>query len=104
MSKQTATHEDGKGALLVLNVLEALAGYAATGARNTDLAGAVQTNAPNITRVLGILIAKGWARKNVENGRFYPTPAFTRLAFAVLSDFDRLQTRLDDSKRAMTGM
>lgn len=94
--------DDNKGAMLVLNVLEALCGYAANGARNTDLATALNTAAPNITRILGLLIAKGWARKS-ENGRFYPTPAFTRLAFRVLADFDRLETRVADSKRSMTG-
>lgn len=95
--------DKSKGAMLVLDVLEALSGFAANGARNADLAAAVQTSAPNITRVLSTLIEKGWARKNPENGRFYPTPAFTRLAFRVLADFDRLTTRIDDAKRVMTG-
>jgi len=93
---------DSKGAMLVLDVLEALCGYAAVGAKNGELAEAVKTSAPNITRVLGYLIAKGWARK-AENGRFYPAPTFTRLSFAVLADFQRLETRISDSKRAMTG-
>lgn len=97
-----STQDDNKGAMLVLNVLEALSGYAANGARNVDLVEEVKTSAPNITRVLSQLIAKGWARKS-ENGRFYPTPAFTRLAFRVLGDFDRLETRTADTKRAMTG-
>ena len=93
---------DSRGAMLVLDVLEALAGFAATGAKNGELADAVKTSAPNITRVLGYLIAKGWARK-AESGLFYPTPAFTRLSFAVLSDFDRVAKRDADSKLAMTG-
>ena len=97
-----STTTDSRGAMLVLDVLEALAGFAATGAKNSELVEAVKTAAPNITRVLGYLIAKGWARK-AENGRFYPTPAFTRLSFAVLSDFQRLESRLADSKQAMTG-
>jgi DNA-binding IclR family transcriptional regulator len=94
--------DDNKGAMLVMNLLEALCGYAATGARNSDLATQVQTSAPNVTRVLAQIAAKGWVRKS-ENGRFYPTPAFTRLSFRVLSDFDRLETRTADTKRAMTG-
>lgn len=97
-----STQDDNKGAMLVLNVLEALAGFAANGARNTDLTTLLQTKAPNITRVMGVLMAKGWARKS-ENGRFYPTPAFTQLSFRVLADFDRLETRVADNKRAMTG-
>ena len=98
---RTAT-DDNKGAMLVLNVLEALCGYAATGARNSDLVEHVKTSAPNITRVLSQITAKGWARKS-ENGRYYPTPAFTQLSFRVLGDFDRLETRTADTKRAMTG-
>ena len=94
--------DDNKGAMLVLNVLEALAGFAANGARNTDLVELVHTSAPNITRVLAVLIAKGWARKS-DNARFYPTPAFTRLSFRVLADFERLETHVADTKRSMTG-
>lgn len=94
--------DDNKGAMLVLNLLEALTGFAANGARNTDLAELVKTSAANITRTMAVLIAKGWARKS-ENGRFYPTPAFTQLSFRVLADFDRLETRVADNKRAMTG-
>lgn len=88
--------------MLVLNVLEALCGYAANGARNVDLVEQVRTSAPQVTRVLAVLIDKGWARKS-ESGRFFPTPAFTRLSFRVLADFDRLETRIQDTKRAMTG-
>lgn len=95
-------NDDRKGALLVLDVLEALTGYAATGAKNSELAALAKTSAPNITRAMAVLIAKGWARKS-DNGRFYPTAAFTRLTFRVLADFERLETRNADSKRSMTG-
>lgn len=98
----SAKPDDNKGAMLVLNVLEALTGFAASGAKNGDLAQLVGTSAPNITRVLAVITAKGWARK-AENGRFYPTAAFTRLSFRVLADFERLETRIADTKRAMTG-
>ena len=78
-------------------------GYAATGATNGELAKAANTSAPNITRAMALLIAKGWARKSEETGRFHPTPAFTRLTFRVTADLDRLQTRLDDQRRSFTG-
>ena len=52
---------------------------------------------------MALLIAKGWARKSEDTGRFYPQPAFTRLIFRVTADLDRLQTRLDDQRRALTG-
>lgn len=94
--------DDNKGAMLVLNLLEALTGFAANGARNSDLTEMVKTSAPNVTRTMAVLMAKGWARKS-ENGRFYPTPAFTQLSFRVLADFDRLETRVADTKRALTG-
>ena len=89
--------------LRVLELLEALAGYAATGATNKDLAEAARTSAPNVTRAMASLIAKGWARKDDSNGRFYPTAQFTRLAFRVEADFDRAQDRLKDRRSAMTG-
>ena len=97
-----AKDDEKKGSLLVLDVLEALAGYAATGARNSELAELTKTTAPKITRAMALLVAKGWVRKS-DNGRFYPTAAFTRLSFRVLADFDRLETRIADSKRSMTG-
>lgn len=87
-----------------LDVLEVLCGYAAAGATNADLAKAAGTSAPNITRAMAQLIEKGWARKSDETGRFYPTPAFTRLAFRVTADLDRAQNRLDDQRRAFTGV
>ena len=98
-----STKNDNKGAMLVLNVLEAITGFAANGAKNSELVDQVKTSAPNITRVMAVLMAKGWARK-AENGRFYPTPAFTRLTFRVLADFERLETRIADSKHSMTGL
>lgn len=95
--------EDRKGALMVLDVLEALMGYAATGAKNSELAELVKTSAPNITRAMAVLTAKGWARKGEVDGRFYPTAGFTRLSFRVLADFERVENRLADTRRAMTG-
>ena len=97
-----ARDDDNKGAMLVLNLLEVLCGFAASGAKNIDLATALSTSASNVTRTMGILIDKGWARKS-DNGRFYPTPEFTTLAFRVLTDFERAEAHARDAKRAMTG-
>lgn len=88
--------------LRVLNVLEVLTGFAATGASNKDLADVLQTSPSHITRAVQCLIAKGWVRKSEENGRFYPTATFTRLSFRVQADFDRAQDRLADTRRSMT--
>jgi len=95
--------DDRNLTLRTLDVLEALSGFAATGATNGELAQAARTSAPNITRSMSRLIEKGWARKSEETGRFYPTPAFTRLAFRVMADLERVQTRLDDQRRSFTG-
>lgn len=95
--------DDRNGARRTLDVLEALAGYAATGATNGDLAQATRATPTQITRAMADLIDKGWARKSEDTGRFYPTSAFTRLTFRVLSDFERLETRTADLKRSMTG-
>lgn len=90
--------------LRTLDVLEALCGYAVSGARNAELAQAAGTSAANVTRCMAQLIAKGWARKSEDSGRFYPTPAFTRLTFRVTADLNRVQTQLDDQRRALTGV
>ena len=95
--------DDRNLTLRTLDVLEVLCGYAATGATNGELAKAANTSAPNITRAMAQLIEKGWARKSEDNGRFHPTPAFTRLTFRVTADLDRVQTRLDDHRRSVTG-
>ena len=95
--------DDRNLTLRTLDVLEVLCGYAATGATNSELAAAAKTTPPNITKVMAQLIAKGWARKSEENGRFFPAPAFTRLTFRVTADLDRQQGRLDDQRRAFTG-
>lgn len=100
MSNETNTSAQ---VMRVLDLLEALAGYAATGGTNKDLAEAARTSAPNVTRAMASLIAKGWARKDENNGRFYPTAQFTRLSYRVDADFDRMQDRLKDRRQAMTG-
>ncbi|MCL1960327.1 MAG: hypothetical protein FWG56_00770 [Desulfovibrionaceae bacterium] len=90
--------------LRTLDVLEALCGYAASGASNGDLAAAVKTSASHITRAMAQIIAKGWARKDENTGRFYPTPHFSRLAFRVMADFDSMVRRVEDARQSMTGL
>ena len=88
--------------LRTMDVLEILAGYAALGATNADLARAAHTSPADISRITKLLISKGWARKSEDNGRFFPTPHFTRMCFRVLADFDRLQQRIADQRHSMT--
>ena len=90
--------------LRTLDVLDALCGFAASGATNGELAQATRCTPSQVTRCMALLVAKGWARKSEETGRFYPAPAFTRLTFRITADLERLQTRLDDQRRALTGL
>jgi len=90
-------------ALPILNALEVLVGFAANGASNKDLVAALRTSAPNVSRAMATLIEKGWARKSEDTGRFYPTAHFTRLCFRALDDFERIENRIADTKRSMTG-
>jgi DNA-binding IclR family transcriptional regulator len=94
----------GGGTERVLDVLQALCGYAANGASNSELAAAARLTPTQITRAIDRLAAKGWARKDETNGRFYPTPLFARLSFDVLADFERLEARVHAARRAMTGL
>ena len=88
--------------LRTMDVLEALSGYAASGATNADLARAAHTSPADISRITKLLITKGWARKSEDSGRFYPTAQFTRLTFRVLADFERIQAQLEDRRRSMS--
>ena len=88
--------------LRTMDVLEILAGYAALGATNADLARAAHTSPADISRITKLLISKGWARKSEDNNRFYPTAQFTRLTFRVLADFERVQAQLEDRRRSMS--
>ena len=91
-----------KSAAPVLQVLEALCGFAQQGASNKDLAAVCKLSAVTVTRATQTLIAYGWCRKSDETGRFYPTAAFTRLTFKVLDSFDKAQRRLEDQRHSMT--
>lgn len=89
-------------ALKVLDVLEALSGYAVNGVSNKALAELCRTDAAAITRAVSTLIEKGWARKEEATGHFHPTAQFTRLAFTVLADFQKAEQRLADGKTHFT--
>ena len=99
----TPTDNTTRAALPVLDVLQALCGYAITGASNKDLAEATRLAPPAMTRACATLVAQGWCRKSEETGRFYPTHQFTRLAFRVLDDIQRAEQRLQDQRQALTG-
>ena len=86
--------DDRNLTLRTLDVLEALCGFAARGASNADLAAAVKTSPPNVTRAMAQLIEKGWARKDETTGHFHPTPRMGRVFGRVLADLDRAEQAL----------
>ena len=64
----SAAQATTKSAQPVLAVMEALCGFAMTGATNKDLAEACKTTAVVVTRATQTLIAHGWCRKSEETG------------------------------------
>ena len=88
-------HDDDRGAAIkVLEVLDALSGYAVSGVSNTALSRQLNLSASAITRAMGVLIEKGWARKDETTGHFHPTPRMGRVFGRVLADLDRAEQAL----------
>lgn len=90
---------DRSAAMKVLDVLEALSGYAVKGVANTALAKSLGLPPSAITRAMNVLIEKGWARKDDATGHFHPTGRMGHVFGRVLADIDRAQTQLDDVRR-----
>jgi DNA-binding IclR family transcriptional regulator len=96
-------HDDERGAAIkVLDVLDALAGHAVAGISNTALARQLDLSASTITRAMGILIEKGWARKDDITGHFHPTPRMGRVFGRVLADLDRAEQALSAMRHNFT--
>lgn len=89
-----AAEDDRGSAIKVLEVLDALSGYAVTGVSNTALSKQLNMTASAITRAMGVLIEKGWARKDETTGHFHPTPRMGRVFGRVLADLDRAEQTL----------
>lgn len=96
-------NDDERGAAAkVLEVLEALSGYAVSGVSNTALARLLAMSAPNVTRAIGVLVDKGWARKDEATGHFHPTPRMGRVFGRVLADIDRAEQELSETRHNFT--
>ena len=89
-----AAEDDRGSAIKVLEVLDALSGYAVTGVSNPALSKQLNLTASAITRAMGVLIEKGWARKDETTGHFHPTPRMGRVFGRVLADLDRAEQAL----------
>lgn len=95
--------EDDRGAALkVLDVLDALAGHAVSGAANSTLARQLGLTNSAVTRAMSVLTEKGWARKDEQTGHFHPTPRMGRVFGRVLADIDRAEKNLADIRHNFT--
>lgn len=99
MSRQD---DDRKGSIRVLDVLDALAGFAVSGVSNSTLARQLGLAPSAITRAIDTLIEKGWARKDESTGHFHPTPRMGQVFGRVLADFDRAEQRLIEARQRFT--
>jgi DNA-binding IclR family transcriptional regulator len=86
----------------VLDIVEALSGYAASGVSHTSLAKGTGFDAAFVTRTTQTLIDKGWARKDETNGLFYPTPRMGQIFGRVLASFDQAERSLSDMRRSFS--
>ena len=97
-----AAEDDRGSAIKVLEVLDALSGYAVTGVSNTALSKQLNLTASTITRAMGVLIEKGWARKDETTGHFHPTPRMGRVFGRVLADLDRAEQTIAEVRHNFT--
>ncbi|MGQ0711007.1 MAG: helix-turn-helix domain-containing protein [Rhodoferax sp.] len=96
-------HDDDRGAAIkVLDVLDALSGHTVTGVSNTALSKQLNLSASAITRAMGVLMDKGWARKDETTGHFHPTPRMGRVFGRVLADLDRAERSLTEIRHNFT--
>ncbi len=88
--------KETRAAMKVLDVLDALSGFAVTGASNTTLSKQLGIHQSGITRAMAVLIDKGWARKDDATGHFHPTPRMGQVFGRVLADISRAKQGLAD--------
>lgn len=88
--------KDPGAAMKVLEVLDALSGFAVSGASNTALSKQLGMTNSAITRAMQVLIDKGWARKDEATGHFHPTPRMGQVFGRVLADIARAKQELAD--------
>ena len=98
----SAKDEDRGAAAKVLDVLDALSGYAVRGVSNTALATQLKLNASTVTRAMDVLIERGWARKDDATGHFHPTPRMGRVFGRVLADIDRAEQGIAEIRNNFT--
>lgn len=98
----SAKDEDRGAAAKVLDVLDALSGYAVRGVSNTALATQLKLSASTVTRAMDVLIDRGWARKDEATGHFHPTPRMGRVFGRVLADIDHAEQGIAEIRNNFT--
>lgn len=86
----------------MLDLIEALSGCVVDGISNKALAEALGCAPTDVSRDMPALIAKGWARKDPETGRFHPTARMGQVFGRVLADISKAETRIADIKHNFT--
>ena len=79
-------------------IVELLAGRYFDGAANKELAEALRTSTPNISRDLAQLEALGYARK-LDNGRWSLTPKPVSIFQSFTTHYQNMQTRMAEAGR-----
>lgn len=96
------TEDDRNSAGKVLDLLDALSGYAVSGASNGALARMLELTPSTVTVLMKTVIGKGWARKDDATGHFHPTPQMGRVFGRVLADIDKAERQISDLKHNFT--
>lgn len=89
-----AAEKDANQTLRVLNLAEVLCGFVVLGISNKSLAALTQTTPVQVSKDMGLLIKKGWARKDEKTGHFHPTPDMAHVFGRVAADLARAQNEV----------
>lgn len=88
--------KETRSAMRVLDVIELISGFAVSGVSNKSISATLDINPANTTRIMQLLIDKGWARKDEKTGHFFPTPRMADVFGRVLADISRAKQQLAD--------
>ena len=102
MTAQVKQTEERDRGMKLLDALDAIIGHVHDGISNAQLAKKLDVSPATISRCMDTIITKGWARRDIQTGRYHPTADYSRLAFRVVAAFDAAEQRLADMKRSFT--
>lgn len=91
--------KDDNQTLRVLNLAGVLCGFVVLGISNKSLAALTQTTPVQVTKDVGLLIRKGWARKDEKTGHFHPTPEMAHVFGRVAADLARAANEVQELTR-----